>query len=349
MLTQTPLRMRLRPALLAVLVLLTVSVFALQPGAALAAAPTEVSAVVTPDAVDYPDSAVVSGTISAPGAGLTLLARPAGAEDWSPVDANTAGLDGAFSFTIAPPVTTDYRVAFDGDDAREAAVADVILRVRSRVTTTFPSSLWLGGAVLLRGAVAPAHPDATVSIERRVSGIWRPLTTVTLNADSRFAQPWMPETYGFLHLRARLDAHEDHDAGLSTSERVIVNRPNAHRVPYRYAHYIVIVRHEYRLYYYEHGALVRAFDVALGRPGYSTPLGAYSIYGRRKPAGGALGSCAMYYRRQGGIAIHGTNEPWLIRRRAPRAFSHGCARMLNNQVLWLYERCPNGTPVHNLR
>jgi Uncharacterized protein conserved in bacteria len=56
----------------------------------------------------------------------------------------------------------------------------------------------------------------------------------------------------------------------------------------------------------------------------------------------------MYYRRQGGIAIHGTNEPWLLSR-FPRPFSHGCARMYNAQALWLYARCPRGTRVHNIR
>jgi len=94
---------------------------------------------------------------------------------------------------------------------------------------------------------------------------------------------------------------------------------------------------------------VRAFDVALGRPGYRTPLGYFRVYGKRKPAGGALGACAMFYRRQGGIAIHGTNQPELIRRPTPRAYSHGCARMLNHQVLWLYDRVPVGTRIHNLR
>jgi lipoprotein-anchoring transpeptidase ErfK/SrfK len=120
-------------------------------------------------------------------------------------------------------------------------------------------------------------------------------------------------------------------------------------VPLQYAHYIVIVVHEYKLYYYEHGVLVRSFIVALGRPGYPTPLGYFHIYAKRKPAGGALGACAMYYYHQGAIAIHGTNEPWLLSRPVPRNFSHGCARMHNRDVLWLYARVPVGTKVHNLR
>jgi hypothetical protein len=188
-----------------------------------------------------------------------------------------------------------------------------------------------------------------VHIDRRVDGAWRQFLTVTLDGGSRFAFSWTPAEFGFHRLRARMDADADHDLGLATSERVIVNRPNEHGVPMRYAHYIVIVRHEYRLYYYEHGELVRGFDVALGRPGYRTPLGRFRIYGKRKPAGGALGACAMFYRHRGGIAIHGTNQPRLIRRPVPRAYSHGCARMLDRQVLWLYRRVPVGTRVHNLR
>jgi lipoprotein-anchoring transpeptidase ErfK/SrfK len=341
-----------RPALFVVAALLAVCAPAFFAEVARAAEPTQLSVTVKPRAVVYHGSAVISGTISVPNAVLSVLARRPSEPDfseYSPRPSITAGPDGAFSFSVSPSVNTDYRLVFAGDDAHDAAATDVSLRVRPRVTTSFPVSLWLGGSVVLRGAVAPAHPGAIVSIERRVDGVWQPLTTATLGSDSRFALSWTPETFGFFRLRARLDADTEHDAGLSTSEQVIVNRPNAHRVPYKYAHYIVIVRHEYRLYYYEHGALVRRFDVALGRPGYPTPLGYFRIYHKRKPAGGALGACAMFYRHLRGIAIHGTNEPWLLRRPIPRAFSHGCARMYNSQVLWLYARVPVGTYVHNLR
>ena len=230
-----------------------------------------------------------------------------------------------------------------------AAAADVRLPVQPLVTLSSPQSRWLGESVRLRGSVAPAHPGATVVIDRRVSGVWQPFLSTTLDSASRFSLGWTPAEFGFYRLRARVDADADHDAGTSASRRVIVNRPNAHDVPMQYDHYIVIVRHEYRLYYYESGVLVRGFDVALGKPGYRTPLGLFRIYGKRKPAAGALGACAMFYRHKGGIAIHGTNQPRLIRRSAPRAYSHGCARMLNRHALWLYARAPVGTWVHNLR
>lgn len=63
-------------------------------------------------------------------------------------------------------------------------------------------------------------------------------------------------------------------------------------------------------------------------------------------AGAGDGAAVMYY-TYGGIAIHGTDEPWLLSR-FPRPFSHGCARMYNKDVLWLYARCPVGTHIHNI-
>jgi lipoprotein-anchoring transpeptidase ErfK/SrfK len=340
-----------RPLSLLGALVLVVCLAALFAGPALAAAPTTLSAAANPQVIVYPGGAVVSGTISVPGADLSLLARPAGTADYLPVPAASgkAGADGAFSFRVKPSVSTDYRVVFLATSTQDAAQADVSVQVGPLVTASFPASRWLGGSVTLRGAVAPAHPDATVVIQRRIAGAWQPFSTVTLGADSRFALSWKPDTFGFYRLRAEMDADADHAAGASAPELVIVNRPNAHHVPLRYPHYIVIVRHEYRLYYYEHGVLVRGFTVALGRPGFRTPLGYFRIFYKIKPAGGALGACAMYYRHRGAIAIHGTNEPWLLGRTVPRDFSHGCARMYNSQALWLYARVPLGTRVHNLR
>lgn len=334
--------------LIAALLVLAVCAPALAAGPARAAEPVTITATVSPAAVVYRDAATISGSVSLPGVKLSLLARPVAGGDWTPAGSAVVTADGAFRFDVAPPVTTDYRVVYE-DAGGTVAQAEVRLLVRPRLTTSFPAGLWLGESVVLRGRVEPAHPGGTVYIDRRVGGSWQLLGSATLAADSRFALRWTPTEFGYHRLRLRMDADADHDAGVAPTDLVIVNRPNAHDVPFRYAHYIVIVRHEYRLYYYEHGALVRRFEVALGRPGYRTPLGHFRIYGKRKPAGGALGACAMFYRRRGGIAIHGTDQPGLIRRPAPRAYSHGCARMLNHEALWLYERVPVGTRVHNLR
>jgi lipoprotein-anchoring transpeptidase ErfK/SrfK len=324
-------------------------------GAAVAAAPADLSATATPAVLVYPGTAHVTGTLSggaAPlaGAPLDLLERPAGSADWAAAGLTaTSGADGAYRFDIAPSVSADYRVEFAGDGAHSAAQADVHVTVRPKITLVDPADPWLGDTAVLKGLVAPARPGATVTIERRTDTGWEPVVSGALDSGSRYGIHWTPAEFGRYRLRARIDADAGYEAGASASRRVVVNRPNAHHVPLQYPHYIVIVRHKYKLYYYEHGVLVRDFIVALGRPGYRTPLGYFHIYAKRKPAGGALGACAMYYRHQGAIAIHGTNEPWLLSRPVPRDFSHGCARMHNHDVLWLYARVPVGTKVHNLR
>ncbi len=217
-----------------------------------------------------------------------------------------------------------------------------------RVALHVPGGLWAGDEVTLEVAVDPVLPGEPVVVEALRGDVWTVEATGTLDAASRARLRWRSETYGEVRLRASIAEGAGHTGAVSQEHGVVVNRPNKHDVPYRFAHYIVIVVHEYRLYYYEHGRVVRAFDVALGRPGFRTPLGTFHVYGKRKPAGGALGACAMFYRHLGGIAIHGTNEPGLLRR-FPRPFSHGCARMYNSQALWLYARVPTGTTVRNLR
>lgn len=43
-------------------------------------------------------------------------------------------------------------------------------------------------------------------------------------------------------------------------------------------------------------------------------------------------------------AIHGTNDPWLLKR-FPRDFSHGCTRLASANAIWLYDHAPIRTPV----
>ena len=236
---------------------------------------------------------------------------------------------------------------FIGALALPSAAAAVTVTLNAR------ASVWTGRAVSLSGFVSPAQPEGTIvtiDAKPRAGGDWAPVTTATLDADSTFSASWKPalDPHGRVLLRA--DAPDEAGGvAYSPARPIMVNPRNRFHVPYKYTHYIVIVVHEYHLYYYEHGLLVRRFDVALGRPGFPTPIGTFHVYGKRKPAGGAEGACAMFYHQAGGIAIHGTDRPWLIGRATPRDFSHGCARMRNSQALWLYRRVPIGTTVRNYR
>jgi hypothetical protein len=348
---------RRSPLLALLLVVGLAACVALPPGASATAtgspSPTSILATATPDSVTFGESSTLTihGAVSVPGALLTLSGRTDGTP--VPIASTTAAADGGFSFAVvaAPAATTEYAIDYAGDDDHPPATATVTVTVRPLVTLTSPRTAWLdpGEGLLLSGAVEPEHPGGEVLIDRRLpDGTWTAIAAATLDAGSRFTVDLPSIEFGRMTLRARMGADAKHGEGESPPRELIINRRNIHRVPYEFAHYIVTVVHEYRLYYYEHGEMVRSFTVALGRPGYRTPIGTFAIYHKRRPGGGPLGSCAMFYRRAGGIAIHGTNQPGLLSR-FPRPFSHGCARMHNAEALWLYYRCPVGTPVRNLR
>jgi len=253
---------------------------------------------------------------------------------------------GRFVWTPGPAVNTTYRCTYAGDETHAPAAVEIEVRVRPRITTRFPKSFWLGDTVKLRGRVAPGHPGSQVTIERKASGVWRDFATVTLRDDSTFSVPFKPARSGFKYFRVRMSADVDHAVALTTSRRIAVNNPNPHRIPLAYPHYIVIDHSQFMLYYYEHGRVIKKWPCVLGKPSTPTPLGHFRIAAKQPNPGSGMGPYLLSY--YGAIGIHGTVEPWLISR-FPRAFSHGCARVTNAQITWLYPRVPVGTPVWNIR
>ena len=118
---------------------------------------------------------------------------------------------------------------------------------------------------------------------------------------------------------------------------------------------IAIDLSERKLRVYRRGALVATYPVAVGKPGLETPTGFFFVNQKLKPPspGGpygvlAIGISAFQMKLsasswvQGGpIAIHGTNEDYLI----GKAISHGCVRMHDKDVLEVNKLVPAGSPV----
>ena len=116
---------------------------------------------------------------------------------------------------------------------------------------------------------------------------------------------------------------------------------------------ITIDLSERKLRVYRRGELVGAYPVAVGKPGLRTPTGFFFINQKLKPPtpDGAYGVLALgisafqpklsYWVQGGPVAIHGTNEDYLI----GKAVSHGCVRMHNKDVLAVSSYVPAGSPV----
>jgi lipoprotein-anchoring transpeptidase ErfK/SrfK len=119
---------------------------------------------------------------------------------------------------------------------------------------------------------------------------------------------------------------------------------------------------ERRIRLYNKGRLIKRYRCAVGAPGFSTPRGTFSITAKRKnPTWGnpgsdwardmpsfigpgptnPLGTRAMNLSAPG-IRIHGTSKRYSI----GTAASHGCLRMLREDVEDLYDRVSVGTKVY---
>ena len=110
---------------------------------------------------------------------------------------------------------------------------------------------------------------------------------------------------------------------------------------------------------YRHGEVIKQYLIAIGQSDWETPVGSFNVIYKQEypawqhpitgeviPAGkknNPLGSrwIGFLSSRDGEIGFHGTNEENLI----GEAISHGCIRMLNEDVEDLYTYVEVGTTV----
>ena len=124
------------------------------------------------------------------------------------------------------------------------------------------------------------------------------------------------------------------------------------------ATHVVLNRKERRVYVYQDDQVIANYRVAIGRPGWETPKGNFSVIqmvedpqwknpwnGRVSAPGpnSPLGERWIGFSREGGkyIGFHGTPGEHVM----GQAVSHGCVRMRNRDVKELYELVQNGIPV----
>ncbi|MCX6364575.1 MAG: L,D-transpeptidase [Actinobacteria bacterium] len=304
----------------------------------------------TPSSVRSDQSTKVTAHIGIRGAALQLSRRYAGDVEFTWLRTLTSDADGAASWEPRSRRTVAYRVEFAGDATYAAAGAETTVSVRPRValTTYSAGTVFTGDRVSVSVKVSPARPGGTIELEQwdGVAGEWRALQSLTLGGGSRAQWMWRPEVTGRQKLRARIAADADHAAAVSGVRTLeVFDASNPYGVPSTYPHLILVDRSQYKLYYYERGRVVKVFDCVLGRPSLPTPLGHYKIYAKDAHMYGPYGPRRMRY--LGAYAIHGTNEPWLLSR-SPRNYSHGCTRLSNPHILWLFDRVHVGTPVWNV-
>ncbi|MFA4966156.1 MAG: L,D-transpeptidase [Thermoleophilia bacterium] len=318
---------------------------ALAAPAARAAAPV-LTLTAAPDVVLAGTPTTVTAHIDVPGASLILSRQRAGEADFTVLRTIVAGADGSVAWRPEPSRSLIYRVEFAGDSVWDATAAEAAIAVRPRLFLAAPKAVYQGRTAVFTARVAPAHPGAAVELQRRQDGVWTPWQTLTLDAESRAVYRWPTVVKGQFAFRLVMAADAGHTDGVSLRRVVAVQEPNPYNVPASAARFIVVDKSQYKLYYFEYGRIVRVFACVLGKPSTPTPLGKFKIYAKDTfPAVSSYGPRRLRY--MGLFAIHGTDEPWLLQR-FPRNYSHGCTRLANSNILWLFDRCRVGTRVWNV-
>jgi lipoprotein-anchoring transpeptidase ErfK/SrfK len=122
--------------------------------------------------------------------------------------------------------------------------------------------------------------------------------------------------------------------------------------------YLVIKLSQRRVYVYQDNKLKVSYPIAVGKPGWETPIGSYKVIemqrdpawenplnGKVIPPGpdNPLGTrwIAFWTDGRNSIGLHGTPNEESV----GQAASHGCIRMRNQDVLALYALVNIGTPV----
>jgi L,D-transpeptidase ErfK/SrfK len=142
---------------------------------------------------------------------------------------------------------------------------------------------------------------------------------------------------------------------------------DTHIVPAELSHGLVINLPELLLYQFHQGAYQRRYALAVGKKSWPTPVGNFSIRNKaenpvwtvpvsiqtemenmgrevvEKVPPGPQNPLGKYWlgTTAPGVGIHATNRPWSV----GHSVSHGCIRMLPEEIAQLFPQVEVGTPV----
>ncbi len=142
---------------------------------------------------------------------------------------------------------------------------------------------------------------------------------------------------------------------------------NSHIVPTEMSHGLVINLPELGLYHFRSGTYQRRYALAVGKRTWQTPTGDFQILNKtRNPTWVVPASIQEEMEEQGieviekvppgpknplgaywmgtsapGVGLHATNRPWTV----GNSVSHGCMRMLPDEIAELFPQIELGTPV----
>jgi lipoprotein-anchoring transpeptidase ErfK/SrfK len=321
------------------------------PALAAAQAPPQglhVASFHAPSSLEQGERAAISGRVS-PAAAVPVAVERLEGDSWRTLVTLTSSAKGRFSARLPLARSSNLRVSVHLADGTISSSRRRSVALRRRVSlavTAAPLENISGRPFTATGVVVASAPGEKVALQGSVNGhAFRTIAKVAVRS-GRVRARFTPPSGGSWRFRIAVDATPRRDAGGSaTTPRMQVYGSNPHGAPASAPDYLVQKISEFHLYYYQYGKLRRVFPVVFGKPSTPTPVGRFSVYSKTAGPSSAFGPLVLWYHR--GYGIHGTNEEYLLAQ-TTRAFSHGCTRNYNANILWLWPRVPVGTPVINI-
>lgn len=315
--------------------------------------------------INYKSSVTFSGLISPPHPSTTVIiqSKRAGNNVFKELGRTTTNSSGNYTFEFNPQASGYYKASWNGDgDYNAATSSSIYISVKAQVALgKFSKPKWAGQIFYVTGKVLPSHSKKLVSVQVNKRG-WKTIAKGRTDRRGNFKVKTSIKNTGKFRLRAAF-SDIDHTLGSSNGFNVKLIWANPWKISAKYRHYIVVSKKSFYLWYLRNGRIVKKFRTGVGQPAYPTPSGNFRVvrkavrptwyrpsssWAANMPASipwpsSPLGERGLYTSASG-IIIHGTTQPWLLDR-PYRAVSHGCIRLKNPWVIWLYNRAPVGTRV----
>ncbi len=315
--------------------------------------------------VAYNTAVTITGTIDpVHQATVAVQSKRSGNDEFKTLASTTADANGNYSYTFKATASGSYQVKWDGDaDHASATSSSVTINVQSNIVLgKTPKPNWAGQEFFVNGRLEPRHRGVQVSVQINNKGTWKTISKGKTDKNSNYSVKTSISKTGKHRLRV---AFGDTDHALASSDGFDINLKwaNPWKISASYDHYIVVNKRTFKLWYLRNGRIVRTFRAGVGQRSYPTPSGNFQItrkgvrptwynpntsWSKDMPESIAwpatpFGERALYL-NVADIRIHGTIQPWLLDR-PYRAVSHGCIRLKNEWIIWLYNRVPTSTPV----
>ncbi|MFA4904284.1 MAG: L,D-transpeptidase family protein [Desulfobaccales bacterium] len=220
--------------------------------------------------------------------------------------------------------------------------------------------IWLIVLALLAGAYAAAATETAPPLYKQVAGSEE---TVAVEKRTNVANLALERGVRWTVVVGQNRLKKPYR--LNPGECIKIN--HTHIVPAELKDGLVINLPELNLYYVKNGVYQRRYALAVGKPSWPTPTGTYKIFEKRKnPTWNVPPSIQEEMEESGqevvekvppgpknplgkfymgttaaGVGIHATNRPWSV----GYFVSHGCIRMLPQEIEQLFPQIPVGTPV----